>query len=56
MENKIGKDFESLFQRILYGYVGTLPAFVPVSYRWTCMDEEITSNKVRFQAFADDAL
>lgn len=30
MENKIGKDFENLAQRVVYGYAGTMPGFVPV--------------------------
>ncbi|WP_055667508.1 hypothetical protein [Desnuesiella massiliensis] len=30
MENKIGKNFDNLSQRIIYSYVGTFPKFIPV--------------------------
>ncbi len=30
MENRVGKNFESLAQRVIYSYAGTLPGFVPV--------------------------
>ena len=34
MENMVGKNFESLAQRVIYCYAGTFPGFVPVkSYK-----------------------
>jgi len=30
MENKVGKNFDSLAQRVIYSYAGTFPEFVPV--------------------------
>ncbi len=30
MENMVGKNFESLAQRVIYSYAGTFPGFVPV--------------------------
>ncbi len=30
MENRVGKNFESLAQRVIYSYAGTFPGFVPV--------------------------
>ncbi|BCN29010.1 hypothetical protein [Anaeromicropila herbilytica] len=32
VENKIGQDFDSLAQRIIYSYVATYPDFKPVEH------------------------